>query len=270
MRISGTTPTYALLGNPVAHSLSPAMQNAAFRALGLDAVYVALRCEAGELPALIDTLVRQGGGGNVTIPHKGVAAEHVARRGAPVGPICNTFWGEGGRLAGADTDSPAIARVAARLNGMNGAHPSGWLVIGTGGSARAALLAARDAGVPLTVRSRDPERARAFLAAARELAVVEAEPQACTLVLNCSPLGLDPHDPLPLDPRDAPRGAAALDLVYRPGETSWVRAMRAAGHPALDGREVLLEQGAAAFECWFPGRQAPREVMRAAVVAALG
>ena len=62
----------------------------------------------------------------------------------------------------------------------------------------------------------------------------------------------------------------ALDLVYRRGETAWVRALRAAGRGAADGREVLLEQGAAAFECWFPGRQAPREVMRAALYSALG
>jgi shikimate dehydrogenase len=88
-------------------------------------------------------------------------------------------------------------------------------------------------------------------------------------VINCTPLGLSRGDPVPVPPGDVPRAELALDLVYRKGETPWVHAMRAAGRRAADGREVLVEQGAGAFECWFPGRPAPREVMRAAVRAAL-
>ncbi|HEV8357157.1 MAG TPA: hypothetical protein VGQ17_10375, partial [Gemmatimonadales bacterium] len=86
----------------------------------------------------------------------------------------------------------------------------------------------------------------------------------------CTPLGLGERDPLPVAPGELPAARVALDLVYRRGETAWVRAMRAAGRAASDGREALLEQGAAAFELWFPGRPAPREVMRAALRAALG
>ena len=87
MEIRGATRVYALLGDPVAHSLSPALQNAAFRALGLDAVYVALRCEASALAALMASLVRQGGGGNVTIPHKAAAARALARDGRAPLPV---------------------------------------------------------------------------------------------------------------------------------------------------------------------------------------
>ena len=85
VRVSGSTRVFAILGDPVAHSLSPAMQNAAFRVLGLDAVYVPLRCSAADLPGLMASLARAGGGGNVTIPHKAVAAR-VRRPAVGMGP----------------------------------------------------------------------------------------------------------------------------------------------------------------------------------------
>jgi shikimate dehydrogenase len=267
MQITGKTRVFAILGDPVAHSLSPAMQNAAFHALGVEAVYVPLRCDAAALGPLMETLAAQGGGGNVTIPHKSAAAEVIARH-APSGPplqVCNTFWGCEGRLAGAETDSGAIVTVLERL----GAPGNNWLVIGTGGSAHAALLAAARSGARLAVRSRSPVRARAFEQLVESLGVPRASDSRYDVVLNCTPLGWQESDPLPLDPQRIPERAVALDLVYRPGETRWVRALRALGRTAVDGREVLLEQGAAAFELWFPDRRAPREVMRAAVRFAL-
>jgi shikimate dehydrogenase len=89
------------------------------------------------------------------------------------------------------------------------------------------------------------------------------------LVINCTPLGLGAGDSLPLPPSEVPAGAAVLDLVYREGETPWVRALRALGHRAADGRGVLLAQAAASFEWWFPEHRAPMEVMRAALDRAL-
>jgi shikimate dehydrogenase len=266
MEIRGATRVYALLGDPVAHSLSPALQNAAFRALGLDAVYVALRCEAPALAGLMGSLVRQGGGGNVTIPHKAAAAGVLARDGRAPLPVCNTFWGEGGRIVGAETDSDGILAGLERLE----VPPGDWCLVGTGGSARAALRAAQRSGVGVAVRSRAPERAAAFAVLAREAGVAVSNPRACTAVINCTPLGLGDGDPPPVAPGEVPAARVALDLVYRPGETAWVRAMRSAGRRAEDGREVLLAQGAAAFERWFPGKPAPREVMRAAIRLALG
>lgn len=264
MRIGGATRVYALLGDPVAHSLSPAMYNAAFTALGLDAVYVPLRCDAGAVGPLMESLGRQGGGGNVTIPHKETAAG-VIDPGATHSTVVNTFWWRDGRLEGAETDSQGILAALARLHAPEG----DWCLIGTGGSARAALVAAKHRGVAVAIRSRTPGRAAQFTEAAVKAGVARAEPAACRIVINCTPLGLSPEDPDPITPVEVPSAELALDLVYRRGETAWVRAMRAAGRRAADGREVLVEQGALAFERWFPGRAAPRDVMRAAVRTAL-
>lgn len=267
MEIGAATRVFALLGNPVSHSLSPRMQNAAFRALGLDAVFVPLCCEAADLEPLMLCLARSGGGGNVTIPHKVAAAEVLARHdsGAPASPVCNTFWGWDGRLEGAETDSGGILAALERLS----PPPGPWYLIGTGGSARAALRAAKQTGVAVAVRSRREGRAAEFAALARAEGVPVADPPACVVVINCTPLGLQQHDCLPVEPAEVPAAVVALDLVYRRGETAWVRALRAAGRRAADGREVLVEQGAAAFERWFD-RAPPREVMRAAVRDALG
>jgi len=265
MEIGGATRVFALLGDPVAHSLSPVMQNAAFRALGLDAVYVALRCTEISLGGIMDALLRQGGGGNVTVPHKAAAAGILAARGACDLPVCNTFWSENGVTECAETDSDGLLAALSRF----GSVPGPWCLIGTGGSARAALRAARRAGTGVAIRSRSVERAAQFRALALESGVAEAEAAACPVVINCTPLGLSDTDPLPVHPAEMVAARVALDLVYRRGETEWVRAMRAAGCHAADGREVLVEQGAAAFERWFPKRPAPREIMRAAVRVSL-
>ena len=121
----------------------------------------------------------------------------------------------------------------------------------------------------MAVRSRNGDRASQFLDRARQLGAGTVEAAACDVVINATPLGLDAADPLPLSPDLTPAARFALDLVYAEGETNWVRAMRAAGARAADGREVLVRQGAAAFMRWFPGRAAPVEVMRAAVRAGL-
>lgn len=268
MQITGNTRVFAILGDPVAHSLSPIMQNAAFHALGVEAVYIPLRCDAATLGPLMETLAAQGGGGNVTIPHKAAAAEIVALHaaGKPRLSVCNTFWGRDGRIEGAETDSGAILAALEQL----GARGNDWLLLGTGGSAHAALSAAVRAGARVAVRSRSRERAMAFeRLAGSQYGVPRASDSAYDVVINCTPLGLEDDDPLPLEPGQVPARAVALDLVYRPGGTPWVRALRTLGRNAADGREVLLEQGAAAFELWFPDRRAPREVMRAAVRFAL-
>ena len=147
-------------------------------------------------------------------------------------------------------------------------------MIGTGGAARAVAVAAATAKADLHVVSRDAARARAFSDWARS-AGARAEPARGALqpdvAINATPLGLKETDPLPLDPDRAGGGrlVAALDLVYAPGGTRWARTLRAAGVPAQDGREVLVQQGAAAFGRFFPDRAAPVEVMRAAVDRAL-
>lgn len=263
----GRTRVFALLGQPVAHSLSPAMQNAAFRVLGLDAVYVPLPCAAEHVPVMMTALAAAGGGGNVTVPHKAVAAAAVTRPTERVESLgaCNTFWWEDGSLSGDTTDVEGVRVALGRI----GVEAEVWLVIGTGGSARAVAEAARLAGARIAVSSRDPARAADFRAWAGGRGIGLASAEEATLVVNATPLGMNAGDPLPLRPEATPRAVAALDLVYRPGETAWVLAQRKAGRRAADGREVLLAQGAAALSRWFPKQTPPLDVMRAALHAAL-
>jgi shikimate dehydrogenase len=264
--IEGSGRVFAVIGDPVAHSLSPVMQNAAFRVLGLRAVYVALRCDEGDLTGLIRALTRAGGGGNITVPHKEAAARAVDRRCESVERIgaCNVFWGDDGRSVGDNTDLPGLLAALDELDAPAG----GWLLIGTGGAARAAVGAAHERAAPVSILSRSSDRRRRFEEWARGQGVRLAGPDECVAVINTTPLGLAPGDPLPLT--DPPAGASvALDMVYARGETPWTMAMRRAGLRAADGRAMLVAQGAAALERWFPGVRAPVEVMRAAVDARL-
>jgi shikimate dehydrogenase len=265
--IDGNTRVFALLGDPVAHSLSPAMQNAAFRALGLRAAYVALRCASSDVGPLLRALARAGGGGNVTIPHKEAAALAVDRRLGDAEEVgaCNVFWEDDGAVVGGNTDVEGLLRALEPLD----PPPGPWLIVGTGGGARAAAVAAARCGARVAISSRSAERADAFGRWITERAIEPAASRECRMVINATPLGLRHDDPLPLDPSLAPQAAAAFDMVYRTGETPWVRAMRAAGFRAADGRGMLVAQGAGALERWFPGVAAPTEIMRAAVDAAL-
>lgn len=240
------------------------MHNAAIVALGLDAVYVPLRADATALPHLIRGLEAVGVAGNVTVPHKTAVAQLLIRL-TPIAKdlgAVNTFWPEAGRLVGDNTDVPGL------LEALEPLEPVGpWLVAGTGGSARAVAAAARERGVTLLVQSRDSARAAAFAAWARELGVTALpdDGRPAGTAINTTPLGLKPDDPFPFSDERLDGCRAALDLVYRPGETPWVRRLKARGIRACDGRSLLVAQGAHAFERFFPGYQAPREIMAAAV-----
>jgi shikimate dehydrogenase len=265
---NGNGRVFALLGDPVRQSLSPLMHNAAFAATGVSATYTAVRCGAAELPLLMRSLARAGGGGNVTIPHKQRASAELDHPHRIVQSLdaCNTFWGEQDRLTGDNTDVAGVIAAVAELDPPTG----GWLVAGTGGSARAVVAAAAVMGAPLCVASRDPARARAFARWAETIGVTGCAAVDCVLMINATPLGLAPGDPHPFTNAAGPAAVAALDLVYVPNATRWVRAMRARGLRAADGRAVLVGQGAAAFERWWPGLGAPLDVMRRAVEDALG
>ena len=242
------------------------MHNAAFQALGLPAAYVPLRCSEEDLPGIMAALTRAGGGGNVTVPHKGVAARSVdvCLEQAQLLGACNTFWADDRGSVGENTD---VAGVIAALDLLD-APPGGWLIAGTGGGARAVVGAARTRAVGIAVVSRAAERRKRFLEWARGIGVEETTADGCKVVINTTPLGLASGQPLPLE--QPPHGASvALDLVYARGETAWVRAMRAAGLRACDGRTMLVAQGAAAFRCWFPRVDPPVDLMRGIVDAAL-
>jgi shikimate dehydrogenase len=269
---SATTRILALLGDPVAHSLSPSFQNAALRHCGIDAVYVALRCDGDAVPALIRALCLAGGAGNVTIPHKRAAAACVQRPTATLRRTgaCNTFWAEDGVICGDNTDVAGFHQAARLLlPELRGARV---LVVGAGGAAAAALCALLDARVDhVALLNRSQQRATLL---ARQLdedaAVVHVMPPAADLrqqefdlVVNATAAGLTDGDPLPLDLATLRRAGAALDLVYRAdGTTPWTTHARQLGIAAADGREMLLGQGSAAFQRWF-GIPAPVDVMRA-------
>jgi shikimate dehydrogenase len=217
----------------------------------------------------VGALARAGGGGNVTVPHKTDAAracDRTTARAARLGAV-NTFWLDAdGAVVGDNTD---VDGVLAALDALDAGAERAWAVVGTGGAARAVAAAAAARGARLAVCSRAGERAAAFLAWAAELGVAPATLEECGVVINSTPLGLGSGDLMPISRRQVPGASAALDLVYARGETPWVRALRAQGLRAADGRTMLVAQGAAAFERWFPELRAPVDVMRGAVEAAL-
>ena len=265
--LTATTRLLALLGDPVAHSLSPVIHNAAMKSLQLDGVYVALRCASADVPAAIRLLAHSGGGGNVTVPHKQTAAAAVDRSTAAVERTgaCNTFWLEGGRVIGDNTDVAGFARALELFVG----DPKGArvLLLGAGGSARAVVVALADARVAsIDVIARRPAQVNELVPLARKTEVrsVPALAQRYDLIVQTTPLGLHPDDPLPLDPERLHDTPAMMDLVYRPGGTRWVHSVRAAGARAVDGMEMLLQQAGESFTRWWR-RPAPLEVMRDAL-----
>jgi len=264
IRISGNTRVLVVIGDPIQHSLSPSMHNAAITALGLDAVYVPLRTTAVALPHVMRAFEASGVGGNITVPHKVAAASLIVRvtdTAKQLGAL-NTFWRDGDRLVGDNTDVAGILDALARLDA-----PGPWLIAGTGGSARAVAAAARETSTTLLVRSREMNRARDFVSWAKALRVhaqVDDGSQVGTAI-NTTPLGLrsGDEDPFPVERLDG--CLAALDLVYAAGGTRWCQTCRSLGMRASDGRVVLVGQGVGAFERFFPDTKAPRAVMEGVI-----
>jgi shikimate dehydrogenase len=272
MTVTARTRVLTLLGDPVSHSASPEIQNAAFAEAGVDGVYVAVRCAAEDLSGFMHGLARAGGGGNITLPHKEKAAavvqvpsEAVRRTGA-----CNTFWGVDGRVHGDNTDVDGFRRaVRTFMDGsVNGIRV---LVLGAGGAARAALLGLLDEGAgEVHLYNRTVERARAVARRiggerARVVPALQAlDGERFDLVVNTTRLGLEANDPPPIDLGRLGRAGGALDLVYRHEKTPFVAAAERHGIRSADGMEMLVQQGAASFERWWD-LPAPIEAMRAAV-----
>lgn len=273
MNVTASTRSLTLLGDPVGHSKSPLVQNAAFAAAGVDGVYVAVRCALDDLQGFMRGLSRAGGGGNITLPHKeraasvvDVASPAVRRTGA-----CNTFWGdEDGRVHGDNTDVEGFRQA---LKSFVEGSPAGIrvLLLGAGGAARAALmgLLEEDAG-EVVVYNRTVERARAVARRiggqrARVAPILEdLRSESFDLVVNATRLGLGESDPTPLDFDLLHRVGGAMDLVYGSKPTPFVRAAEAVGIRATDGAEMLVQQAAASFERWWD-EPAPVEIMRAAM-----
>jgi shikimate dehydrogenase len=256
-----------VLGWPVAHSRSPAIQNAALAAAGLsDWRYQLLPTPPELFVEVVQALPAAGFRGvNVTIPHKLAALALATRptdRATAIG-AANTLVFESDHGVMADnTDAPAlIAAVAPELELARASAP----VLGAGGTARAAVWALTDAGVEVRVLNRTAERARTLCAELGGTPVSAAAP--ADLLVNCTSVGLggaDSFELLPLAASELTGFATVVDFVYADGGTTLVRAAREAGVPTVDGLDLLVGQGALSFEL-FTGCAASIEAMRAAV-----
>ena len=255
-----------LLGHPVAQSLSPRFQNAALRAANIPLTYETRDVAPESLSEVLAQLRAERAAGNVTHPHKKAVAARCDRL-TPLAERCgavNTFWHEGGVLVGDNTDVGGFEMVARALLGARWATARVALV-GAGGVAGAVLAAVEGWGsATARVYNRHMPRAEELVARfpriASTAATLDDALSGATLVVNATPLGMRDGDAFPVDLAALPSGSAVLDLVYRAEETAWVRAARDAGHWAADGRGMLVEQGALAFERWF-GRAPDRNVM---------
>jgi shikimate dehydrogenase len=254
-----------VIGWPVAHSRSPAIQNAALQAAGLTAWRYQLLPVAPELfdevvPALPGAGFR---GANVTLPHKSAAlalATDPSARAQAIGAANTLCFDGGGAIIADNTDAPALIEALPR-------SPAGLraLVLGAGGSARAAVWALGDAGAAeVNVWNRTPGRAEALCAELGGTPVRSASP--ADVLVNCTAVGLDGSsslDGLPLSAADLDGYGCVVDLVYGAATTALIAAATAAGVPTVDGLELLVGQGALSFEL-FTGVEAPRAAMRAA------
>lgn len=251
---------FGLVGDPVSHSLSPMLHEAAFAALGVEATYEAHRVPAGDSRALRRMMLELGatGGGNVTVPHKAEAAGHleVCSGAVEATGACNCFWLDAsGRLAGDNTDVEGFLRASEHL-GLDLAGAS-VLLLGAGGAARAVATACLRAGAgSLTVRNRTGTRAAHLIAElglerlAAEWSAHDERAAPYDLVVNATTLGLEPGDPLPLQLVRG-RFLHVIDLVYGPGGTEWTRRAGAEGIPAIDGLPMLVHQALLSLERWL-------------------
>jgi shikimate dehydrogenase len=270
--ISGSTRLAAVIGDPVRHSLSPAIHNAAFRARALDWAFVALPVAPGDVPRALDGMRALGIEGlSVTMPHKDAVAAAVDALdddAAALGAV-NCVWRDGGRLMGSNTDGPGLVASLADA----GFDPAGrrCAVLGAGGAARAVVLAlARAGAAEVAVVNRTPARAEAAASLADGVGRVAPAGvvEEADLIVNATSVGMGELDPgssvMPLPAALVRAGQVVADVVVHPLETPLLRLARSVGATAVDGAGMLVHQAALAFERWT-GTYAPIDIMRGAV-----
>jgi len=269
----GATRVGAVLGWPVAHSASPALHNAAFRALGLDAVFVALPVAPADLPAAVRGLAALGVlGASVTVPHKQAIAplcDALDASAERVGAV-NCLVLAGGRIVGHNTDAGGFTDA---LRGELERDPRGAraVLLGAGGAARAVAVALADGGAAhVDVVARAPASVAWCAARPWTADSLAALLPACDLLVDCTPVGLarDQAGAVPVEvPIDLlPAGAVAVALSYGAQGSALLARARARGLAAMDGAAMLVHQGARAFTLWT-GQPAPLPVMHAALAA---
>lgn len=267
---------FAVLGDPVGHSLSPTMHNGWFADYGVNAAYVALRVKAQDAARAFQTLGALGlAGANVTVPLKEIAAETASQREASVDVLnaANVLLvGEGSELAAFNTDAAGF------ILALDDDAP-GWrdrvrraLVVGAGGAGRAIAYGLKQAGVAeVTLANRDLGKAQAFAerigAASLGFDRLRDGFAGADLIVNATTLGMG-GAPYAWPIESAPNHAIVADAVYAPLDTGLLLAARARGLVSVDGLGMLVGQGALAFQLWF-GIMPDRRMARARLMAAL-
>jgi shikimate dehydrogenase len=283
MAISGKTQVCGVIGDPIAHTLSPAMHNAAFKHLKLDAIFLAFRVKAVDLENAMRGVRGLGIRGlNVTMPHKTAVIRYLDEADSTVKFLAsaNTILNDGGKLSGFNTDGVGALQALRK----NGANPNGKkvLLLGAGGAAKAIAYALAQEAEALCILNRVPEKAavladtlnrmfsKKILGGALSSSTVQRSLQDADILVNATSVGMHPQVNQSLvAPQWLKPALCVMDIVYNPVETKLAKDAKAAGAKVISGVEMLLYQGAASFEIWT-GCKAPIEVMRKAALCKLG
>jgi shikimate dehydrogenase len=257
-RLSAATAVVGVIGDPVAHSLSPLLHNTAFAELGLDWVSVGFPVPAGQArPALAGAQALGVRGLSVTMPHKGEVSALVDRSSTlatRLGAVNCVIFGDDGSSSGENTDGPGLVAALRRGDRFDPADQR-CLVVGAGGAARAVVAALADAGASeVTVVNRTEDRARdaAELAGPAGRVGSPTDASHCQLVVNATPLGMDgaTAGEWPIDPGLLVAGQVVVDLVYHPAMTPWLAAARQQGAVVSNGLGMLVHQAALQLAAW--------------------
>jgi len=282
MEIGTDTRVYALIGDPIKHSLSPLMQNLAFRLLGLDCIYLAFRVKPEELGWAIKGVRALGFSGfNVTVPHKVAVIpflDEVDHSASEVGTV-NAVTNRDGRLVGHNTDGPgALAALSDEGVDLKGKKV---VILGAGGAARAIAFATAHAAGSLVIMNRTTSKAEELssdlkkryrkLIEARKLSneTLSEELVDAEVLINATSVGMSPRTEESLVNRHMIRPKTTVfDIVYNPLETKLISEAKAAGAKTIGGAKMLVYQGALSFEIWT-GIKAPVDEMLKAVIRRL-
>lgn len=271
--ITGATVSVGVIGDPVRHSLSPTLHNAAFDALGVDARSLAFPVADGAATAAVDAMRTLGIRGlSVTMPHKEAVLGAVDHTSAAVDTLAaaNCLVNDDGVVAAHNTDGDGLVRSVQVESGFEPADAR-VVVLGAGGAARSVIEALGRAGAAeITVVNRTAERAAIAAAVggpAAGVGTVDAI-AAADLVVNATSLGMD-GESMPSDPALFRAGQVVVDLIYRPLVTPWLAAARESGATGVNGVGMLLHQAAIQLELWT-GQAAPVDAMRASVADVIG
>jgi 3-dehydroquinate dehydratase/shikimate dehydrogenase len=266
--VDAATKVYGVAGNPVNKSLSPIMMNTAFRRETVNAVYLALQtAKIDDLVALIGQIPIQGV--SITMPHKQAILPHLERMdplSLKIG-ACNTVLRQEGKLYGFNTD---VAGIIAPLQKRLDLKGSKVLVLGAGGSARAAVFGLRDKGADVFIFNRTPETAAKLARQSHSKSIKrEAIPKTTfDVIINATPIGMAGQKGTQILTADDLKTKYVFDLVYNPIDTPLIRLARQHNIAVITGVEMFVQQGARQFEIWT-GKPAPEEEMLRVVVHAL-